>query len=307
MASPWRPLTPEAAKTWSQSHFEVSSVSVHPLAAVSPTARIGSRVRIGPFCVVEADVTIGDGCVLESHVVVKHGTSLGSDNHVFEGAVLGGLPQHVHLPENPGRVVIGNGNTIRENATIHRALQSDAVTAIGNDNLLMINAHIAHDCRLGNNTIVTNNVLLAGHVTVGDRAYLSGAAAVHQFCRIGTLAMVGGQAHLVKDVPPFVTVDGLSSLVVGLNQIGLRRAGFDLAGIRQLKAAYRVIYRSGLAWAEIIERLQSEFPEGPAAEFYQFLSTTGRGIISERRLPPGATIKLRRDTETASQARAKAG
>jgi UDP-N-acetylglucosamine acyltransferase len=160
---------------------------------------------------------------------------------------------------------------------------------------------------LGNHTIITNNVMLAGHVTVEDRAYLSGAAAVHQFCRVGTLAMLGGQAHVVKDVLPFVTVDGLSSLVVGLNQIGLRRAGFDLEGIRQLKAAYRVVYRSGLAWAEILKRLKSEFPDGPAAGFYHFLSTTTRGIIPERRGPSRATIRLLPTTETAPQILAKAG
>jgi UDP-N-acetylglucosamine acyltransferase len=272
-------------------------VSIHPLAAVSPQATIGRNVRIGPFSVVEPDATIGDGSVLESHVVVKARTTLGPDNHVFEGAVLGGLPQHVHMPERPGKVVIGSGNTIRENVTVHRALEASKATVIGEHNLLMVNSHVAHDCRLGNHTIVTNNAMLAGHVTVGDRAYLSGAAAVHQFCRVGTLAMVGGQAHLVKDVPPFVTVDGLSSLVVGLNQIGLRRAGFDLEAVRQVKAAYRVIYRSSLAWAEILRRLKAEFSDGPAAEFYRFLSTTARGITSERRGPAGATIKLPQTTD----------
>ncbi len=274
-------------------------MSIHPLAAVSPQATIGRNVCIGPFSVVEPEATIGDGCVLEGHVVVKAGTTLGPDNHVFEGTVLGGLPQHVHVPERPGKVVIGSGNTIRENVTVHRALEAGKATVIGENNLLMVNSHVAHDCRVGNHTIVTNNALLAGHVTVEDRAYLSGAAAVHQFCRIGTLAMVGGQAHLVKDVPPFVTVDGLSSLVVGLNQIGLRRAGFDLEAVRQLKAAYRVIYRSSLAWAEILRRLKAEFSDGPAAEFYRFLSTTARGITSERRGPAGATIKLPQTTDLA--------
>ena len=164
----------------------------------------------------------------------------------------------------------------------------------------MVNAHIAHDCRLGNNTIFANNAMLAGHVTVGDRAYVSGAVAVHQFCRIGSLAMVGGQSHIVKDVPPFVTVDGLSSYVVGLNQIGLRRAGYSAAEVRRLKDAYRVIYRSGLTWNEILARLRDEFADGLAAMFYQFLSTTTRGILCERRLPPGATLKLRRESDEES-------
>lgn len=280
---------------------------IHPSAIVSPGASIAASVRIGPLSVVEPDVVIGEGCILESHVVIKSGTTLGSDNHVFEGTVLGGLPQHVHVPDDPGRVVIGSRNTLRENVTVHRALQPDHATVIGDDNLLMVNAHVAHDCHLGDHTIVTNNAMLAGHVTVEDRAYLSGAAAVHQFCRIGTLAMVGGQAHMVQDVPPFVTVDGLSSLVVGLNQIGLRRAGFDLAAVRQLKAAYRLIYRSGLTWTEVLRRLKSDFAEGPAARFYAFLSTTTRGIVSERRGPAGATIKIHRDVEAAAEARAKTG
>ncbi|MEE8451741.1 MAG: acyl-ACP--UDP-N-acetylglucosamine O-acyltransferase [Thermoguttaceae bacterium] len=284
-------------------------MSIHTLAAVAETAAIGSRVRIGPFCVVESDVTIGDGCILENGAIIRSGTTLGAGNHVFEGAVLGGDPQHTHMPENPGRLVIGDGNTIRENVTIHRAMEPENATIVGNDNLLMVNSHVAHDCCLGDHTILTNNVMLAGHVRVEDRAFLSGAAAVHQFCRIGTLAMVGGQSHATRDVPPFVTVDGLSSLVVGLNQIGLRRAGFDQQQIRQLKDAYRVVYRSGLLWKEMLVRLRSEFADGPAAQFYEFLSTTTRGITPERRMPPGATLKLRRESESdhAPEARAKAG
>jgi UDP-N-acetylglucosamine acyltransferase len=282
-------------------------VSIHPLASVSPEATIGRDVHIGPFSIVEPHVTIGEGCVLEGHVVVKSGTTLGPDNHVFEGAVLGGFPQHVHMPDHPGKVLIGSGNTIRENVTVHRALEAGKATIIGDHNLLMVNSHVAHDCHLGNHTIVTNNVMLAGHVAVDDRAYVSGAAAVHQFCRIGTLAMVGGQAHLTKDVPPFVTIDGLSSLVVGLNHVGLRRAGFDQQTVWRLKAAYRLIYRGGLAWAEILKQLKSEFADAPAAEFYRFLSTTTRGITPERRGPAEATIKLHRDLKAAAEIRAKAG
>lgn len=283
-------------------------MSRHPSALVDPTARIGSDVQIGPFCIVESGVTIGERCVLESHAIIKSETTLGADNHVFEGAVLGGLPQHIHMPEQPGKVVIGSGNTIRENVTIHRSLDAEAATVIGDNNLLMATSHIAHDCQIGNHTILTNNVMLAGHVIVEDRAFMSGAAGAHQFCRIGTLAMVGGQAHMVKDVPPFVTIDGLSSLVVGLNLVGLRRAGYTPEAIRQLKAAYRLIYRSGLTWAEVLERLKVEFPEGPAARFHAFLSTTTRGIASERRTPPKASIKLHRSPDRQlPKLRAKAG
>ncbi|NQU22907.1 MAG: acyl-ACP--UDP-N-acetylglucosamine O-acyltransferase [Candidatus Nealsonbacteria bacterium] len=282
-------------------------MSIHPSASVDPTALIGSDVQIGPFCVVESDVTIGNRCVLEGHVTVKAGSRMGADNHVFEGAVLGGLAQHIHVPERSGRLVIGSGNTIRENATIHRALNAETATVIGDNNLLMVCCHVAHDCQIGNHTILTNNVMLAGHVIVEDRAYMSGAAGAHQFCRIGTLAMVGGQAHMVKDVPPFVTIDGLSSLVVGLNRVGLRRAGYSTDAIGQLKDAYRLIYRSGLTWAEVLKRLKVEFPEGPAARFYSFLSTTTRGIASERRAPRAATIKLHRTPDQQPELRAKAG
>lgn len=282
-------------------------MSIHPSAIVSPSARISPDVQIGPFCIVDAGVAIGPGCVLESRVAIKEGTTLGANTRVSDGAVLGGLPQHVHVPANPGQVVIGANNTIRENVTIHRALVPDHATIIGDHCLIMVGAHIAHDCHLGNNVIVTNNAMLAGHVHVDDRAYISGAAGIHQFCRVGTLAMVGGQAHLVQDVPPYVTIDGLSSLVVGLNKIGLRRAGYDLESIQELMSAYRVIYRSGLRWTEVLEQLRTRFPTGPAALFYEFLSTTARGIVSERRTPPGATIKLRETVEAEPEVRVKFG
>lgn len=256
---------------------------------------------------VEGDVVIGEGCRILHHVVIKNGTTLGPGNTVCEGAVLGGLPQHVNVPERPGRLVVGAGNMIRENVTFHRAMTEDTETVVGDNNLFMVNTHVAHDCRVGNHTIFANNSMLAGHVTVGDRAYLSGAAAAHQFCRIGTLAMVGGQAHVNKDVPPFVTLDGLSSYVVGLNTVGLRRAGFSSEDIRQLKLAYRVIYRSGLSWNDTLQKLQEEFREGCAAQFHQFLSTTTRGIMPERRLPPGAVVRLRNDEQTQPRLSTRAG
>jgi UDP-N-acetylglucosamine acyltransferase len=280
----------------------VFHVKIHPLAIVSPEAEISSGVQIGPYSIIEPGVKIGPDCILEGRVVVKAGTVLGAHNHVFEGTVLGGLPQHVHIPDRPGGLVIGSGNVIRENVTIHRALEEPHATMLGDNCLLMVNAHVAHDCRLGNNVILTNNAMLAGHVIVADRVYVSGAAGVHQFCRIGTLAMVGGQAHVTQDVPPYVTVDGLSSLVVGLNTVGLRRSGLDPVRIQQIKDAYRVIYRSGLMWKEILDILRTQYAAGPAAAFYEFLSTTKRGIISERRMPPGATLKIKpRDEEQSRQ------
>ena len=268
---------------------------IHPLAVVSPHALVGNDVSIGPFSVVEAGVEIGDGCRLSGRVVVKAGTRLGRDNFVFEGAVLGGLPQHIHMPKHPGRVELGDGNVIRENVTVHRALEAEGVTRIGDRCLLMVGSHVAHDCNLGNDVILTNNVMLAGHVTVDDRAYLAGAVAVHQFCRIGRLAMVGGLARVRQDVPPFVTIDGGSTMVVGLNRVGLRRAGFTPDEMTDLKSAYRIIYRSGLAWDELLDVLQLEFPAGPASEFVPFFIVGKRGFVQERRTPPGATVRLVRD------------
>ena len=265
------------------------------MAVVSPYALLGENVRIGPFCVVEPGAVLGDGCSLACRVVVKSGTILGRNNHVFEGTVLGGMPQHIHMPQHPGGVIFGDGNVIRENVTVHRALEAGNHTRIGNGCLLMVNTHVAHDCALGDGVILTNNSMLAGHVTVGDRAYLAGAAAVHQFCRIGRLAMVGGLARVRQDVPPFVTIDGGTTMVVGLNRVGLRRAGFSSEEVSQLKAAYRTIYRSALPWNEMVDVLESQFSSGPAAEFAPFFSAGKRGFVLERRTPPGATVRLMRD------------
>ncbi len=270
-------------------------MSIHPLAVVSPHAELGTNVRIGPFCVVEAGVVLGDGCHLAGRVTVKSGTILGRDNLVMEGTVLGGMPQHIHMPEHPGTTEIGDGNVFRENCTVHRALEAGHVTRIGNRCLFMVGAHVAHDCVVSDNVVLTNGTMLGGHVEVGARAYLGGAAAVHQFCRIGRMAMVGGMARVVRDVPPFVMLDGDTAMVVGLNKVGLRRAGFTPDDVLDLKSAYRTIYRSGLMWQEMLDTLQLEFPVGPAAEFLTFFLGGKRGFVQERRTPPGAIVRLRRD------------
>lgn len=272
-------------------------MNIHPLAVVHPSAKLGRDVTIGPFCVVEAGVTLGNHCILESRAVVKQNVVMGDNNHLYEGAVIGGSAQHVRAPERAGGVLIGSGNNFRECVTVHRALEEGRNTIVGNNNLLMVNTHLAHDCKIGDHAIFANNAMMGGHVVVEDRAFVSAAAACHQFIRIGRMAMVGGQAHLVKDVPPFVTVDGASSYVVGLNTIGLRRNGMTAAQIVELKAAYRVIYRSGLKWKEVLARLSQECQDGVASHFYEFLQATHRGITQERRMPPGATLKLRQLTE----------
>lgn len=272
---------------------------IHPLAVVDPSVKIGRDVIIKPFCVIEAGVTLGDGCTIGSHTVIKQGVQLGQCNEIGEGAVLGGKGQHAKAPKEAGGLIIGAHNIIREHSTLHRALEAGHNTVLGDYNLLMVNSHVAHDCTVGNHTIFANNATIGGHVLVEDRAFISGHVAVHQFCRVGSLAMIGGVARVIKDVPPFMMVDGQTGYIVGLNTVGLRRAGFTSEQIVQLKQAYRVIYRSNLSWNEVLERLRTEFTDGPAARYHEYLAATKRGIIAERRLPPGArtaaTIKLPED------------
>jgi UDP-N-acetylglucosamine acyltransferase len=266
--------------------------TIHPTAFVDSQANLAGDVLVGPFCVIESGVEIGAGCKLEARVSVKTGTTLGTGNVIGEGAVIGGRPQHLRAGEELGRLIIGNGNHIRENSTLHRGIKPGCDTIIGDQNYIMVNVHIAHDCVIGNNTIIANNAMLSGHITVDDRAYISGAVGIHQFCRVGSLAMVGGQAHITRDVPPFVTVDGQSSLIVGLNNVGLRRSGMSKDELATLKEAYRVIYRSGQPWAEILATLESQFTIGPAARFHPFFTSGKRGFTPARRSGVATTLKL---------------
>jgi len=267
-------------------------LKIHPSAIVSPTAVLAHDVEIGPFCVIESDVQIAAGCRLVAQVTVRSGTRLGQETTVYEGAVLGGLPQHTNPPTQLGGVVIGARNTIREHATIHRAMHHGVNTTLGDDCMLMVGAHVAHDCTVGSHVILTNGAMLGGHVEVGDRACLGGNSAVHQFCRIGRLAMVGGCTKVVQDVPPFVLTDGATALIVGLNKVGLRRADFSREEILNLKAAYRLIYREGLSFKETLAALAARFPTGVAAEFTEFFAGGGRGFVQERRSPPRVALRV---------------
>ena len=267
-------------------------MKIHPSAIVSSRAELGHDVEIGPYCIVEAGARIGDRCRLIAQVNVRSGTTLGCDNTVYEGAVLGGLPQHVNLQNEPGDLVIGDRNTLREHSTVHRAMHQGNTTQIANDCLLMVGSHVAHDCRVGNRVILTNGVMLGGHVEVGDRACLGGNAAVHQFCRIGRLAMVGGCTKVVQDVPPFVLTDGATALIVGLNTVGLRRAGLSRQQLLELKGAYRLIYRRGLTFRETIALLEEQFHSGVASEFAEFFRGGQRGFVQERRSPPRVELRV---------------
>ena len=265
---------------------------IHPAAIVSPQAEIAANVEIGPFCLVEEGVRIEEGCHLVAHVTVRAGTSLGRESIVYEGAVLGGLPQHSGRPSTPGRVTIGQRNILREHVTVHRAMLEANTTTIGDDCLLMVGAHVAHDCHVGNNVVLTNGTMLGGHVQVGDRACLGGNSAVHQFCRIGRLVMVGGCTKVVQDIPPFVLTDGATALVVGLNRVGLRRAELTRQEMLDLKSAYRLIYREGFSFSETVEALEQRFSTGVAAEFAEFFLAGQRGFVQERRSPPRPRLRV---------------
>ena len=284
-------------------------MSIHPLANVSPEARLGVGVIVGAFATVEADVELGDHCVVASGAVIKSGVTAGCGNEFCEHSVVGGAPQHAGRPRHIGRVVIGSNNVFREYVTIHRALKPEIATTVGDGNYVMASVHFGHDCVVGSNAIFANGALLGGHVTVEDRAFVSGAVAVHQFCRIGRMAMVGGHARVVQDVPPFMLLDGQSGCVVGLNIVGLRRSGHSPEDIAALKSAYRTIYRRGLPWKEVLDVLATEFGDGPVMHLRDFLSRGTRGFVQERRAPPAATLRLRVPDEDASATsiRIKAG
>lgn len=268
-------------------------MSIHPLAAVSPEARLGTGVRIGAFASVESGVELGDDCVVASGAVVKSGVKAGRRNEFCEHSVVGGAPQHVARPTDIGRVLIGDDNVFREHVTVHRGMKSGSDTVIGDANYVMAGVHFGHDCVIGSGCIFANGAMLGGHVHVEDKAFVSGAVAVHQFCRIGRLAMVGGHARVTQDIPPFMLVDGQSGCIVGLNVVGLRRSGHGPDEIADLKNAYRVIFRRGLSWQEVLDTLQAEFDSGPVLHLRGFLGSGKRGFTQERRPPPNAMLRIR--------------
>ncbi|MDA7889243.1 acyl-ACP--UDP-N-acetylglucosamine O-acyltransferase [Pirellulales bacterium] len=285
------------------------SVSIHPLALVSPESELGTGVTVAAFATIEAGVTIGENCSVGSGSVIKTGVTIGDHNEICEHAVIGGQPQHTARPETVGRIVIGNHNVFREGVSIHRALKPDGQTTVGDHNYLMAGAHLGHDTHLGNNCVFANNSLAGGHVVIEDHAFVSGAVAIHQFCRVGQFSMIGGHARVVQDVPPFMLIDGQSGSIVGLNTIGLRRAGYPADELTELKAAYRAIYRRGLSWTEVLETLKTEFTTGLASHLHTFLAQGRRGFVQERRSPPSSTstLRLRIADEEKRNIRAKAG
>ncbi|MFQ5349866.1 MAG: acyl-ACP--UDP-N-acetylglucosamine O-acyltransferase [Thermoanaerobaculia bacterium] len=214
---------------------------IHATAVIDPEARLGEGVRVGPYAVIGGDVEIGAGTTIGPHAVIHSHVRLGEGNAIHAHAVLGDLPQDVAFGGEPTRLEIGDRNILRENVTVHRASKPDRLTRVGSDCFLMAGAHVAHDCQVGDGVILTNNVLLAGVVTVGDGANLGGAAVVHQFCRIGELAMVGGFGGVAQDVLPYAMVHGIPACHFRLNTIGLRRAGIKGERYGALETAFRTL------------------------------------------------------------------
>lgn len=252
-------------------------MSISPLAVVNDSARIGAEVSIGPFVVIEADAEIGDRTTILARASIKRFTTLGIDNRIHEGAIIGGEPQDASFVDCESYVRIGDRNRIREGVTIHRGTHPSSQTVIGSDCFLMACSHVAHDCRLDDGIILANNVALAGHVEIGERAFLSGGVVVHQFCRIGKLAMIGGNSKIVQDCLPFVITDGVPGSARGLNVVGLKRAGVKASQLRNLKEAYRILLRSGLPLEQAADRL-AEIGDPLVTHLAEFARTSERGF-----------------------------
>ena len=253
---------------------------IDPRAVVDSSAKIDSSVQVGAYAIIGADVEIGRGTRIEPHAVIKGPTVIGVDNHIFQFASIGDDPQDKKYAGERTKLVIGDRNTIREYCTLNRGTIQDAgVTTIGNDNWIMAYCHVAHDCVVGDNTIFANNASIAGHVRVGDYAILGGFTAVHQFCRIGAHSMASMFSYLTKDVPAYVMVSGRPAEPRGINAEGLKRRGFTADQIRNIREAYRVVYRQELKLDEAIAQLTPLVPEQPEIKtFLDSLRDGSRGL-----------------------------
>lgn len=257
-------------------------LSIHPTAIVSSGAELGDDVIIGPYVVIEDDVCIGARTRVDSHAVIKQYTKMGADNHVHSHAVVGDKPQDLKFAGERTRLDIGDGNSIREFATIHRGTAGGGgVTRIGNGNLCMAYTHIAHDCILGDGIVMSNAATLAGHIQVGSHAIIGGLAAVHQFCRIGEHAFVGGMSGVPQDLPPWMLATGSRAQVHGPNLVGLRRAGASQRTIAAFKTAFRLVWKSEMPRAEALDLLLSDSGDIPEIrDFVTFVRESSRGICT---------------------------
>jgi UDP-N-acetylglucosamine acyltransferase len=254
-------------------------MSIHPTAIIAEGAKLHPTVEVGPFAIIGPNVEIGANTKVGPGSHINGHTKIGTDNVIHPTVVIGAPPQDLKYKGEKSYLTIGNGNHIREFVTIHLAEGEDQYTTIGDNNLLMAYVHIAHNCKVGNNTIMANAVTLAGHVEVDDRAVLGGFSAIHQFCKIGSMVMIGGMTKIVKDVPPFIKIDGNPAYVVGLNTVGLQRNNVDKDSISNIKELYKVFFRSGMNVSQVMEK----WPELVKADdplvkqFHDFVKSATRG------------------------------
>ncbi|MBI6548952.1 acyl-ACP--UDP-N-acetylglucosamine O-acyltransferase [Xenorhabdus lircayensis] len=257
---------------------------IHPSSIIEEGAVIGANVRIGPFCYIGSQVEIGEGTELKSHVVVNGITKIGRDNQIYQFASIGEVNQDLKYQGEPTRVEIGDRNRIRESVSIHRGtVQGGGVTKVGSDNLLMINAHIAHDCIVGDRCIIANNGTLGGHVILGNYVIIGGMTAVHQFCQIGSHVMVGGCSGVAQDIPPYVIAQGNHATPFGLNIEGLKRRGFDKESLHAIRNSYKTLYRSGKTLEEARQEIVIQAENNPHvklfSDFLENSAKSSRGII----------------------------
>lgn len=257
------------------------SAYIAPTARVHPDAVVGPGTRIGEFAVVEQDVVIGASCVLEPYVFVKRWTTMGDRNEISAGTVLGTDPLDKNFTGERSYLTIGHGNRIREHWTISRGTAPESKTVIGDDNYVMTSGHIAHNAVIGNGCVIASCALIAGYVEVEDRAFVSGGVVVHQFSRIGRLAMIGGNVRVNLDVPPYFLYADFNVAAKGLNIVGLRRAGFSASQVQALKQAYKLLYRSNLKLEDALERIQAECPTPETTHLVEFVRQSKRGICRE--------------------------
>lgn len=254
---------------------------IHETAIVSPGAHIGTDCSIGPFCVIGDEVRLGDRVRLDSHVVVDGRTSIGTETHVYPFSSIGLAPQDLKYGGEPTAVEIGERNHIREFVTVHRGTAGGGgLTRIGNDNLLMAQSHVAHDCQLGSNIIMANAATLAGHVEIADRASVGAYSGVHQFCRVGYEAFIGGYSVVVKDAPPFAIIQGNHARCYGLNRIGLRRRGYSKETLEKLNHAYHLYLSAKLNTTQALDRIREEISGCKEVDLLvDFIETSKRGVV----------------------------
>jgi UDP-N-acetylglucosamine acyltransferase len=253
---------------------------IHPTAVIHSKAKLDSSVVVGPYTVIDEAVEIGPRCVIGPHVYITGVTTIGAENEFHAGAVIGDAPQDFKYDGSPTKVRIGNKNRFREHCTVQRSTTTDGETVIGSHNFIMHHSHVGHNCVVGNHVILGGGAILAGHALVQDRAFLSGYCLVHQFTRVGTLALMQGGAAISQDLPPF-TIALRQNELCGLNIIGLRRAGFAPEERLQLKAAYRALFRSGKNLRAAIAEAQSKFVDGPARTLIDFVAASKRGVCTD--------------------------